>query len=431
MIYILLLLLLLNLCVFYRLFNQNLLSPSFLFTLGVFLCTLSILPVKEEWEVSIHVETVLCLYLSSIIFSIGEFIPYLFCSTLKKRTKIYSKPITTVNYKKYLFWGMLFSILFTLIYTIGVLNAARAAGWKSGFSGLLYYIRIALQYRKDIILFRMASWSYNFLAAYSYFMAYLIIFSKKTKKIFIYQLIPILLYAFSEFISAGRLYLIVYFIYIVSLWVLKNYFYVGRNNIRIIKKLLLPFILFCFLFLFIGFLRKNPNSTKKTDIAQTFAIYTGSGIAGYDKFIIGNNVRSNYVGERCLNGLYAILNKLGFDFPVKDTALDFSYFPSGVKTNIYTAFGRLVPDFGYLWTFIIILFMGFFYSMLFYTQKKPGFGIIMYCSMIYAVVMMGIEEEFLVRFLAIKFVVKTILIIFIIYIFRLKNQVKIYRVALK
>ena len=193
-------------------------------------------------------------------------------------------------------------------------------------------------------------------------------------------------------------------------------------------------VIFSMLFLVIGFARRNHENdqNKGRSTFETVSLYAGSGIIGLNQYIVQQGHRSLYVGQTTLNGFHVLLNKFGGNFPTQKNTLEFINITPKIKTNIYSAFGRLVPDYGIAGCFIIIFFMGALYALFYYMVcNSHHYGMLLYGASVYPLLLSGIEEVFLVRFLSIDYIVKVVFLYLVYTLFRITIEKKYLKVCTK
>lgn len=429
-----------NLVVFYKVFNKNFMAPSFLFTVGLIFSSLSALCVQDIWNFHFEIETVFIIYISDICFFCGELFlfPY-FSNHSCKDYKIQKNDDVIVIKKsdKFYFFYAFISFILCTVYIKGLIIMAQEAGWKGEFIFLMYYIRCATQYSDDISMSRIASWSFNFLEAYAFYAAFYIVFFKSSKKVKLCLVLSIIAYLAACILSSGRLPIIIFFFCCVVFWCIKQYQFSGitlKTNRYIIKKIMPAVVIFSMLFLVIGFARRNHENdqNKGRSTFETVSLYAGSGIIGLNQYIVQQGHRSLYVGQTTLNGFHVLLNKFGGNFPTQKNTLEFINITPKIKTNIYSAFGRLVPDYGIAGCFIIIFFMGALYALFYYMVcNSHHYGMLLYGASVYPLLLSGIEEEFLVRFLSIDYIVKVVFLYLVYTLFRITIEKKYLKVCTK
>ncbi|MBD5434843.1 MAG: oligosaccharide repeat unit polymerase [Treponema sp.] len=409
-------------------------SPSFLFSFGLVFSCIVALVVQNRWGFVLEIETVFIIYVAEIIFILGEVAVRLFLETSRcgdNYRKLQKYASDRIN-----FIIVLISFVLSIVYVKGLLSAAREAGWKSGVIGLLYYIRRATQYEDDISLSRVASWCFNILEALAYYAGFSVVFVCSSRKKKLYACLIVIIYTFSVVFSAGRLPLIIFFIYLLGLWIIKVYQQKNWNfaaNKKIIKKLIVPIFAFAGFFLMLGFARRNHDADQNQGrkMVDTIALYAGSGIVGLNQYVVKEEHRSSYAGQTTLNGFYTLMNRCGFSFPTQKNTLEFINVAPRIKSNIYSMFGRLILDYGIAGCFCVVFFMSIFYSFFFYMIRNTnGFGMMMYGGMLYPLFLTGIEEVFLVRFLSIDFIVKVVFYYIVFYGVKISLGKKYFKAVL-
>ena len=210
-------------------------------------------------------------------------------------------------------------------------------------------------------------------------------------------LIPVVIYAIQALLSTGR----TEFIYLFYAMLIINYLLLqGANqwkyrlDFRFSKQIIVALIAFVTLFLFIS----NARNSSTFNIEHTLSIYLGSSIKAFDVYISENGIWSvsTFFGEYTQPLLYSVLRAIGSS---SNTVVDVlpPIYISGHLTNIYTAFGRYIHDYGLVGVAIIMMLLGYGYSYAFNSMEcnnSTGISVMIYAFLSYPLVEMAIEERF-------------------------------------
>jgi oligosaccharide repeat unit polymerase len=152
-------------------------------------------------------------------------------------------------------------------------------------------------------------------------------------------------------------------------------------------------LLFIVIFILAGFFR--GWRTNKLSIWYNISQYTGGSIPALNDYLLNPRPPNGYFGENTLFGIYSLLRKLGFNYPAFYPPYEFTRFYD-MGTNVYTAIRRYLEDYGYFGLYLIMMFLGFFYSLFFLIAKKRNdFLLLLYAGVFFPIVELSIEERFL------------------------------------
>lgn len=128
------------------------------------------------------------------------------------------------------------------------------------------------------------------------------------------------------------------------------------------------------LFVFLGSLRKE-DSIDSSDITSLIGGHSGGALYALDVYIqeFGLYGSAKYFGEQTQVLYYSILNFFGFSSLKADVVLPVMYVHNE-ETNIYTALGRYIHDYGVYWMGVIMSFLGFLFTIMFNHNMKKGGG---------------------------------------------------------
>lgn len=398
MIYVLFIGILILFFISFFLFKKNILNPSVILC-SVFLVSLffSILNIKK-WGISFHLNTVLIILETIIIFMLGNSVIYLLP---KKKlnyisdNKICIKP---TSLKIIILINIIFIILlykyFQETYRLSIIG-----GNPGGYNLMLAYARKAKLNFNSVS--RLLSYSVFFVKAISYIcffiFSYVTIFGKfKIKNLFL--LSPTIIYCGFIILSTGRtafIYLLIYVLIVYFILYQQKYNFSCKITKKIIFYGIISFIIFLIIFNLSGALKGSVLTKER--ILSRISVYVGSSLPAFDIYLNSTKVSNKYFGENSLFLIYNILRKLGYGIPKLYIPYEFVYF-GGIETNIYSAVRRYYEDFGIEGLFFIVFLLGIFYGIFFHyaSYKKNNFFIlILYATLCFPVFEFPIEERFL------------------------------------
>jgi oligosaccharide repeat unit polymerase len=405
------------------LFKQNILSPTVI-ACGMFIVSTSFAILNvNTWKFTISSVTVVVIITSLIAFGSGEFIVHLVYYKRKYHGKFKSpKEIPEISMSFILAICILLGIMLVYYYH-ETLEMAKRAGYKEG-QGLLMlaYARKAYIDPDAEQRSRLASYSYIFIRALSYTFSFIILYNYSFfKKIKFRYILPILIYLPFIFLSTAR----TDFISLIAVWfIIGSLFFMQKKRWsplyagKIIRMGILLLGLFSLLFVFSGSFKDSRTSKKAWSI---ISFYTGMSIPSLDNYIMNPRPKNSHFGNETLSSVYDIIKKLKImnipDEYKEYKHLEFTSF-SGVRGNVYTVIRRLLQDYGFLGLYLLLFFFGFLYAIFFEKIKTTqNYLVIIYSILFYPVIMMSIDEQFIVTIISISTIYTLILLMFNYYIF--------------
>lgn len=381
-------------------FRFDLLQPTVIITgtmsFSILLAVLNI----DRWNISVGINTYFCIIIAMLTFLAGN-IWITKCFFLSE-----NNTLANVVAKRYNCNDILLGIAFFIECACAYLNFREmydlsvSLGNTQGTAGIIPVVRQAIEHHQV----ELSKWmNYRFLVSQMLTYTYLFVFLKNTllgKFRFSDLKLLILLIPFFPLIvlTTGRMALISLVIFAVitfSVLYEKINGYSERSKYKIALILGIGAVLFFIFFLFVG----EFSGKRATDTRTPFIIlshYAGLSIAALDTSLTRTLMESPYIGSNTLLGIYRIISKLGFSVPEVQVFLPFVQFEN-IDTNVYTAEGRYVWDFGYLGMAIIMWLLSCFYSFLYghlKYSKNTGFLLIFYGSICNPLFLSSIDERF-------------------------------------
>lgn len=331
--------------------NKDLLSPSFLLKAVFLLGTLLSILGNKNWNVSISPLLIIVVTMSLVSFYIGE-------KFIRNKVKIYSND----TYK-----GFKISSLFLFLFIIlGIFILYIYLNKINTISNDFGYIGIGNRYN----YFRMAmlTGNYSLGLVFSMFLlffqgiGYIAIFNLirgkiKSKLQKILYFIIIFLVIISMVLGSSRdgfIFLIVY-IYVI---------YIFTKRLKTSHIILISII--SILVLFLGFVALGIFTGKSnfSVFFETIYLYGGSSLVGLSEFLKKGLIQSNNFGYESFIGIRDLINRFFPNFSIGNYILEFTFFPDGTATNIYTAYRAFLVDFGWIGLILINVILGMIMSYL-------------------------------------------------------------------
>lgn len=425
MIYILFIGILILFFISFFLFKKNVLNPSVILC-SVFLVSLffSILNVKK-WGIVFHLNTVLIILSTIIVFIFGNSIVYLLVK--KKKITISKVPIRIKKISNKTIFFINISCLFLLyLYFQEIYKLSLLGGNPGGYDFMLSYARNAV-----LNSFKIKStigYCTFYVKAVSYIcffnFSYIIIFDKFKIK-YLFLLLPIIIYCGFIVLSTGRtdfIYLLIYMLNVFFILYQQKYNFSFKTNKKIAFYGVVSLIIFFIVFSLTGLLR---GKIQFKNIFEVLSLYTGSSLQAFNIYLESPEILNKYFGENTLFLVYNILRKLGYKIPYLYAPYEFIYF-GGIKTNIYSAMRRYFEDFGIEGLVLIVFLLGIFYGIFFYyaSYKRNNFFIlILYASFCYPIFEFPIEERFFMFLFPQGFINNTI-VLGVIYYFLIYRKIR-------
>ncbi len=402
--------------------NMDLSEPVFLLVAGYLLATIFVILNYERWNVeefgSKTVGVVIIGILSWLLGAIGcKFAYGLFSKrrTIHKKEKRTSSEIV-IN-KKSIILTFFFTILTAVIYLTDLIRRSGI-----GYSGLIKFMTMIRPLLKNneisISFISIQLFSFCRAMAYVFTFAFLWNIIKVKKKNMIYMVVPVAYLAMSLFTS-GRIYLIYYLIYSVTL-----YFILSKsNNSYSLKNLIIytfrTIILITIALAIFAALANIVGRNTEHTIFEQISIYVGGPLVSFDKFIKKYNYQtSSYFGEETLTGVYQILEKIGLTKIKPNRHLEFVQFGNNWG-NVYSAQRRYIADYGLNNSFFLMMIISYLYTFFhekIVRNKKKNVSFCLYAMLAYPIPMMVIDDVLLSSVISINTIYDIIYVLIVYYI---------------
>jgi oligosaccharide repeat unit polymerase len=425
MLLVLTLSLLIVLCSVYAVFDKDLLSPTLVATGSFFVSTLGALIYSHKWLIDINSRTVFLILLGLVPIFIGELITRSYCNKIFGMVPLERQCLPSHCFLVSRWWCF---VSFVIMLTICIYSYNSVQQVYMNFQlhdTLIGNYRRALgsdnlQRSSIAILADTLSLVIGYLFSYAFLKKIL----ECRKVLYIY--LPIIgLYILNITLSGARIGFIFYlsFLLTVSYITIKNrqewsHAYGWRFMFTVLFCCLSGAIIFYCL----GFL---TGKTFGMDLFEYIAIYGSGSIPALDEWLKIHTYDVSNLGSTTLFGLSNLLQRLGYEGFSTQRNLDFIAFGNaGRVTNVYSAYGRLLHDYGIYGMLGIRFIMAALYTVVYMNIKYNRYGInedrniILYSIFFHPFFMQAVDETFFKNLLALSIVFEIVIIFFIYSILR-------------
>lgn len=438
MIGLLLLLHILILFTTYRLFNKEIISPSFLFISGFTISCYVAYCYQTEWDLGLHFNTFSIILLGSLSFLLVE---WWYRNKHKKyfcyRNIKISQDVVPLSANKLIAFAVFQLIIYYLHYkqqmsfantsvwadAIGEIDQDNKFGDKS-FS-LPWYINVPHAFCQVS--------GYIWICLFVYYIKL-----KRFTKTKILLAINVLLSMMGSLLSGGRMPLFGYLIPLGIMLFALNKKRSQKKQKPIKQQLGLIFlgVLFILFFSQIGSII-GRHETDNMDAKYVFAVYCGAEIKNLDVYINSNepfHLNEVLPLSNTFKYFYDFFNaRLGVGIPFKEEEYAFLTNGKYFLGNVYTCYRSFYNDLGG-WGFILAGFCSLLACVLYGRFNKSSFfqtgivdlNVFLYCFFSMGLFLAFFSELFLRRLLSVEYFIRTIIYFYIItFILYGKNRVKV------
>lgn len=358
----------------------------------------------ERWYYGISLLT-----FNSIIFGVLAFCLGGLTANNSWTKKLRKKNGTPYQYRKGLFSKNTF--ILGLIVVLGVLSLynwfsvveiAKQFGSNGEYHNVFKTLRYAIEH--ELVEYPSRSMVYANYVAQTFAFCYVFIFVKNVIygginiSVFKY-LLPVLMYIPFIIMTTGRILILGLVTYTLTVFTILYY---QKHNFNLESRLKALCILiiggcsFIILFLVLGNFTGKTVTLERTPLV-IISHYAGLSIPALDVWLRDIWIENQYIGSYTLNNIYRILMRLGFELPPVDIFLPFTQF-NNIDTNVYTAIGRYIRDFGYLGMFCLMYMLGvcFTWAYQYASRSNNSYIIMLYGAFSYPLFLMSIEERFFI-----------------------------------
>ncbi len=414
-----------------KLYNDDYLSPSFLYNISILLSLICAFLGLLFWnDVKVlTLKATIIVVVSILFFNMGEFVCRKY---LDKNYKIKSFKNEIKNIP---LWKSLIQLVFVFLVFILVLFEVHRIASIVGYNGGIF--NMIKTYRSTSILFSTeyikSGIHINFIVAQlqkvseviCYVNIYLLSCSMYKKELFktknsIVYFSNILICILMSLLIGSRMQVIVYVLFFSILCVLhahkKNTY---KNILKIYWKYLIIFLVSgaAMFYLVLPLLGRNT----KANIIEYTTFYFGAPIPSLQKYLDSLEEKPKLFGEETFRGIQNVAYKLHLSNYIQPITTKWTsfYTKNNVKmqSNIYTSSKRYYHDFGYLGVVILQFINGFIFSLLYIimNKKKTNLSIIFYVMYLYMVIDQVRDEYLFSTFVHINTIFKFVVLYCLLY----------------
>lgn len=381
-------------------FSNDILSPSMIYIISMFFCTICSVMGLFSWN---NVRDLKPLSIIIILFSVISFILGELC--VRKLTNENNKRLRYKKVGNIEWWKIIFQILFILITLIllykEVKRIAIIAGYKDGGLGTMigYFRSLSNLYTTELIENKtgvnvIVSQMRKICEVMCFVNIYFIIknlFDKNIKNTRnLGYLLIILLSFFLSILTGGRMQCLIYVVaglFILLMLLLSKY-----DVKALVKNYYKQFIIFVVVVI-VGFYSLLPLSGRKNNvnIVSYISFYFGTSIPSLDIYL-DNPKSSEYFGEETLRGVQTILYKFGLSDKIQPISKEWLEFKineeQSMYSNIFTSGKRYYHDFGLVGVIVCQFIFGFVFSLIYLKLKNSSDVILLifYSMYVYMVI---------------------------------------------
>ncbi len=392
----------------YYLSAGDYMAPPFLLCAFFAISELSAIAMKNSWNISITIGTVVFIMIGIISFCLG----YYFTWFNIKTNKIYRK-VNYINIKT----------IYLIIYNISAVvilyffvKALRSEFGNSNWTTLMEKYRFATVYadqtKKSIYMSSVIVDLKFIINNLSYLFGYILINNYVITNKWDFRLIISIAFGLiSTLMGASRFDLIripIYIIFIYYLLRLRTNTLTHKKSMRLLVKYIC--IAFCFVIIF-GVSSSFVGRTRNEGILYYIAHYLSTPTLNFNDYLKNPVESSTLIGKESFWGIYNFLYKLTkIDKYKYDYTLEFRQISGVGMGNVYTAFRMFYADFGIIGIVILSMLQGIifalFYKLIKYDIKLKilkihifkksliEFRIIIYAMILHSVILMFFADWF-------------------------------------
>ena len=429
--YVLLILLGIELYIFYNSNGKNIISPSFLGGMMFILSTTIYLSADEYFGYEIHFVTVLTIIgLLACIFIGERFAERLIVK--KQLCKIPSEDSNSRTFIEVPRWVCLFITIGVLAMSLlhfrtAYLYSLTVGNTAGNVFTMAKYIREAsLSGKGAFELPILISQGLVFSECIVWFCVYSICNNKNITGKFYYRLLfPIIAYLPNVWATDNRtslLRMVAICFIIVFVFIKQKHGWTKKGNTKIVFFGVLVICLYLVVFRMLGY---RTETSLRNELGENLIEYMSASLVGLDKYLLEGEPANTLFGEGTLKGIYNILRQWGLPIPMVDQFEPF-YSYAGGMSNAYTTFKAYIHDYSIVGAIVAMFLWGAIinYSMKYIRENNVSF--VRMCvvgMMFYPVVMLSIADSTAV-FLSMK-TVYTLVYLFVIDMILVKKKVNI------
>ena len=388
--------------------NGDLFSPSVLTSVSYFLGIAFVFVNSDITSFDISGETAALMVLSVVLFLVG----YYSVQVAYPKNESVKISLPYFDIPRWLTYGIILLEIITIVHVILTYRAIVGVG-IGNLGSLIYHGSYRSTYGE-----RTGSSIWGIFSLFTYSAQYLFTYqlitdkdsfrssSKYTKTLW---MVGTALSLFERVLSGGRIWLILYLLFVLLTNHMLNFQYKERKNfasqLKEIAKIFAYAAIFIIIFYFIGYTIKHQS---QFDPMRLFYSYTGASIAVFDKtkgLYSSHGVFSSVV----FRNFFALLKHIIKEIPEINIP-DFGTFANinGTVSNLVPAFGWYYHDFGFWGCLLMHILLGTFSSFLYSYITYHDISFIFYFFYFYiiqALALQFITEGVFTNVLSISFLV--------------------------
>ena len=398
--YVLLVLLIIELLIFYIFNEKNIVSPSFLGCTMFIMSTVIYLLSEEYFGYKIHGVTVaVIVFLLICVFAGERFANKIKVPTLENksisRIEEQKSPIAVPTVVCLLIALVILAI--SILHFIKSYQYSLSVGNPAGnFATMAKYIREAktkgfeplnlpFYINQGIVISECFVW----------FCVYGLCNNKNATDKFYYRYcFPIIAYLPNIWVTDNRttlLKMVAICAIIIFIFTKQKYGWTAKGNLKIIFVGVLTISIYLAVFRWLGY---RTETSLRNELWDNLVEYTSSSLVGLDKYLLEGEPPNTLLGEGTLKGVYNILRQWGFPIPPVDQFEPFYTYANG-RSNAYTTFKAYIHDYTLIGATIAMFLWGAIINYNMRYIQRNGAGFIRMClvgMMFYPVAMLSIAD---------------------------------------
>lgn len=421
----------------YRIFNKDIISPSFLFISGFTIACYVAYCYQTEWDLGLHFNTFCMILLGSIFFFAVE---WCYRNKYKKHFElgnvIIRQDTVPLSTNKLIAFAV-FQLLIYYLHYKQQMSFANTSIWSDAISEIDQDNKFG---DKSFSLPWYINVPHAFCQVSGYIWICLFVYYTKLKrftKTKILLTVNMLLSMMGSLLSGGRMPLLGYLIPLgIMLFALsKKRSHKKQKPIKQQLGLMFLGVLFILFFSQIGSII-GRHETDNMDAKYVFAVYCGAEIKNLDVYMNSNEpflLNEMLPLSNTLSSFYDFFNtRLGIGIPFKEEEYTFLTNGKYFLGNVYTCYRAFYNDLGG-YGFLLAGFCSLLACVLYRKFNKSSFfqtgivdlNVFLYCFFSMGLFLAFFSELFLRRLLSIEYFIRTIIYFYIItFILYGKNKVK-------
>ena len=388
----------------YCLSDGCLLSPAFIVSAVMALTSLLLAINTDYWGYEISLNTVMCIVLSVLAFGVGEFFSFRSKKVVILDTARYldNYQVATISKSVYVLLAVV-SVGMFLIYFYTQLHNASKIGMEDSLSNIIIANRWYVEEKENETIVKFIFRVHRvivFSVIFNYL--YKLIIEKRNKNLFATIVISIPFFC-SCVLSSNRSDLIYAASYLIFLILFLHYrsngWQMQKSNTKMVRIIILIFIIALILFRLLGYLTGKSVTTTAYD---NITAYMGSSFICFDKYLLNNGADFPASDTPLLfRGIYSIINMFGFNLDAHSFFKPHQHW--GIwGSNVYSSLLEYHLKFGMVGLLIMEILIGAFYGTI-WKKIKSGIAswnlVIVYAELFFCYLCMySLDERFFCQF---------------------------------